>query len=110
ERVDTLVNFAAQSHVDRSIKDPDVFVETNIVGTHSLLRAARKVWLGERSVTAHRFPHVSTDEVYGSLGPHDPPFRETTPYAPNSPYAASKAASDHMVRAYYHTYGLPTTI
>jgi dTDP-glucose 4,6-dehydratase len=109
ERIDTLVNFAAQSHVDRSILEPDIFVETNIVGTHSLLRAARKVWLDERSVPAHRFHHVSTDEVYGSLGPSEPAFRETTPYAPNSPYAASKAASDHLVRSYRQTYGLDVT-
>jgi dTDP-glucose 4,6-dehydratase len=109
EHIDTIVNFAAESHVDRSILGPHAFVETNVVGTHSLLRAARQVWLEERSVTAHRFHHVSTDEVYGSLGPEDPAFCETTPYAPNSPYAASKAASDHLVRAYHHTYGLEVT-
>ena len=89
---------------------PDAFIETNVTGTHSLLKAARQVWLEERSVPTHRFHHVSTDEVYGSLGPGDPPFTETTPYAPNSPYSASKAASDHLVRAYHHTYGLQTTI
>lgn len=110
EKLDTIVHFAAESHVDRSILGPDAFVETNVVGTHSLLKAARKVWLEEKAVERHRFHHVSTDEVYGSLGPEDPPFRETTPYAPNSPYSASKAASDHLVRAYHHTYGLSVTI
>jgi len=85
-------------------------VQTNIVGTHSMLQAARRVWLDEKAVPAHRFHHVSTDEVYGSLGPNDPPFTESTPYAPNSPYSASKAASDDLVRAYHHTYGLQTTI
>ena len=109
ERIDTIVNFAAESHVDRSIHGPDAFIETNVVGTHSLLKAARKVWLDERSVPEHRFHHVSTDEVYGSLGPDDPAFTESTPFAPNSPYAASKAASDHLVRAYHHTYGLQVT-
>jgi dTDP-glucose 4,6-dehydratase len=110
ERIDTVVHFAAESHVDRSIHGPDVFIETNVVGTHSLLKAARKVWLEEKTVPRHRFHHVSTDEVYGSLGPDDPAFHEQTPYAPNSPYSASKAASDHLVRAYHHTYGLATTI
>lgn len=110
ERLDTIVHFAAESHVDRSITGPDAFIETNVVGTHSLLKAARRVWLEERAVTAHRFHHVSTDEVYGSLGPTDAPFTETTRYAPNSPYSASKAASDHLVRAYQHTYGLATTV
>ncbi|MBU4524554.1 MAG: dTDP-glucose 4,6-dehydratase [Desulfomicrobium sp.] len=109
--LDTVVHFAAESHVDRSILGPDAFIETNIVGTHSLLKAARAVWLeewkGKRDV---RFHHVSTDEVYGTLGPTDPAFTEKTPYAPNSPYAASKAASDHLVRAYMETYGLPVTI
>ena len=108
---DIVVHFAAESHVDRSILGPDAFIETNIVGTHSLLKAARAVWLeewkGKRDV---RFHHVSTDEVYGTLGPTDPAFTEKTPYAPNSPYAASKAASDHLVRAYMETYGLPITI
>ena len=106
--IDTLVHFAAESHVDRSIHGPDAFIDTNVLGTHSLLKAARTVWLGG-SGTAHRFHHVSTDEVYGSLGPADPAFSETTPYAPNSPYSASKAASDHLVRAYHHTYGLEVT-
>jgi dTDP-glucose 4,6-dehydratase len=110
ERLDTIVHFAAESHVDRSIEGPDAFVETNIIGTHSMLKAARRVWLEERSVPSHRFHHVSTDEVYGSLGPDDPAFTESTPYAPNSPYSASKAASDHLVRAYHHTYGLQTSI
>lgn len=110
ERVNTIVNFAAESHVDRSICGPDVFVETNVVGTHSLLKAARRVWLEERTVERHRFHHVSTDEVFGSLTPSDPAFHECTPYDPRSPYSASKAASDHLVRAYYHTYGLEATI
>jgi len=110
EKIDTIVHFAAESHVDRSIHGPDAFIETNIMGTHSLLKAARKVWLEERTVARHRFHHVSTDEVYGSLGPQDPSFHERTPYAPNSPYSASKAASDHLVRAYHHTYGLQVTI
>jgi len=109
EELDTIVHFAAESHVDRSIAGPGAFIDTNVVGTHSLLEAARKVWLEERSVGSHRFHHVSTDEVYGSLGPDDPPFHERTPYAPNSPYSASKAASDHLVRAYHHTYGLQVT-
>jgi dTDP-glucose 4,6-dehydratase len=109
ERIDTLVHFAAETHVDRSISGPAAFIETNVVGTHALLEAARKVWLEERVVDRHRFHHISTDEVYGSLGPQDPAFRETTPYAPNSPYSASKAASDHLVRAYHHTYGLQVT-
>lgn len=107
EKIDTLVHFAAESHVDRSIHGPDAFIETNIIGTHSLLKAAKKVWLDEGQLpTGHRFHHVSTDEVYGTLSPTDPPFREDTPYAPNSPYSASKAASDHLVRSYHHTYGL----
>jgi dTDP-glucose 4,6-dehydratase len=109
EAIDTIVHFAAESHVDRSIHGPDAFIETNVVGTHSLLKAARKVWLEEKAVPRHRFHHVSTDEVYGSLGPGDPAFHEGTPYAPNSPYSASKAASDHLVRAYHHTYGLQVT-
>jgi dTDP-glucose 4,6-dehydratase len=109
ERLDTIVHFAAESHVDRSISGPDAFIQTNVMGTHSLLKAARAAWLEERSVPQHRFHHVSTDEVYGSLGPNDPPFTERTPYAPNSPYSASKAASDHLVRAYHHTYGLQVT-
>ncbi|HKT32069.1 MAG TPA: GDP-mannose 4,6-dehydratase, partial [Gammaproteobacteria bacterium] len=106
ERIDTVVHFAAESHVDRSIAGPDAFVETNVIGTHVLLKAARRAWLDTKSASgARRFHHVSTDEVYGSLGPKDPPFTESTPYAPNSPYSASKAASDHLVRAYQHTYG-----
>ncbi len=109
ERLDTVVHFAAESHVDRSIHGPDAFIETNVQGTHSMLKAARQVWLEERAVPARRFHHVSTDEVYGSLAPEDPAFHERTPYAPSSPYSASKAASDHLVRAYHHTYGLPVT-
>ena len=108
-QIDTLVHFAAESHVDRSITGPDAFIETNIVGTHTLLKCAKKVWLDEEAVAEHLFHHVSTDEVYGTLGPEDSAFSETTPYAPNSPYAASKAASDHLVRAYHHTYGLNVT-
>jgi dTDP-glucose 4,6-dehydratase len=104
----TIVHFAAESHVDRSISGPDAFIDTNILGTNSLLKAARAVWLAGDGI-AHRFHHISTDEVYGSLGPDDPAFSETTPYAPNSPYSASKAASDHLVRAYHHTYGLEVT-
>jgi len=108
--IDTIVHFAAESHVDRSITGPDAFIETNIVGTHALLKAARKVWQASASGFAgKRFHHVSTDEVYGTLSATDPAFAETTPYAPNSPYAASKASSDHIVRAYHHTYGLPVT-
>jgi dTDP-glucose 4,6-dehydratase len=110
ERLDSIVHFAAESHVDRSIEGPDAFIETNVLGTHSLLKAARRLWLEEKIVPVHRFHHVSTDEVYGSLGPQDAAFTEATPYAPNSPYSASKAASDHLVRAYHHTYGLRTTI
>jgi dTDP-glucose 4,6-dehydratase len=108
--IDTLVHFAAESHVDRSILGPDEFIRTNISGTHSLLKAAKTVWLDSKPTRAHRFHHVSTDEVYGSLGPKDPPFHEASPYAPNSPYSASKAASDHLVRAYHETYGLVTTV
>lgn len=106
--VETLVHFAAESHVDRSISGPDAFIETNILGTHSLLKAARTVFL-DGDGRSHRFHHVSTDEVYGSLEPNDPAFSEKTPYAPNSPYSASKAGSDHLVRAYHHTYGLEVT-
>lgn len=106
-RVDTIVHFAAESHVDRSIREPDAFIRTNVIGTHNLLQVARNVWLDRDDAPAtHRFQHVSTDEVYGTLKPGDTAFTETTPYAPNSPYAASKAASDHLVRAYHHTYGL----
>lgn len=105
--IDTIVHFAAESHVDRSISGPDAFLETNILGTHSLLKAAKIVWLDEkRNPENHRFHHVSTDEVYGSLEPNDPAFHEKTAYSPNSPYSASKAASDHLVRSYYHTYNL----
>ena len=107
--VDTIVHFAAESHVDRSITGPDAFVTTNVIGTHSLLKAAKSAWLDPGSGKAHRFHHVSTDEVYGSLGPNDPAFSETTAYQPNSPYSASKAGSDHLVRAYHHTFGLETT-
>lgn len=108
--IDTIVHFAAESHVDRSIAGPDAFIETNIVGTHSLLIAAKRAWLDNGSGKPHRFHHVSTDEVYGTLELDDPAFSETTPYAPNSPYAASKAASDHLVRAYNRTFGLQTSI
>lgn len=114
QNIDTIVHFAAESHVDRSITGPDAFIETNIIGTYSLLKAAKKIWLDVpkaegKAALAHRFHHVSTDEVYGTLGPSDPAFTEDTAYAPNSPYAASKAASDHLVRAYFHTYGLEVT-
>ena len=109
ERPRAIVHFAAESHVDRSIHGPDDFVRTNVNGTFSLLEEARAYWSGlpESDRAVFRFLHVSTDEVYGSLGPNDPAFSETTAYAPNSPYSASKAASDHLVRAYHHTYGLP---
>lgn len=109
EQPRAIVHFAAESHVDRSIHGPDDFVRTNVNGTFSLLEEARAYWsaLAELDRASFRFLHVSTDEVYGSLGPNDPAFSETTPYAPNSPYSASKAASDHLVRAYHHTYGLP---
>jgi dTDP-glucose 4,6-dehydratase len=105
-----IVHFAAESHVDRSIHGPGDFVQTNVIGTFSLLEEIRAYWssLSPPEKNRFRFVHVSTDEVYGTLGPADPAFTETTPYAPNSPYAASKAASDHLVRAYHHTYGLPT--
>jgi len=109
EGIDTVVNFAAESHVDRSIHGPDPFVTTNVVGTHNLLKAAKKIWLDKGGGRSHRFHHVSTDEVYGSLTSEEPPFTEATAYAPNSPYSASKAASDHLVRAYHHTYGLEVT-
>jgi dTDP-glucose 4,6-dehydratase len=104
-----IAHFAAESHVDRSIRGPEDFIRTNVDGTFALLEEFRKYWasLTEPEQAEFRFLHVSTDEVYGSLGPEDPPFSETTAYAPNSPYAASKAASDHLVRAYHHTYGLP---
>ena len=106
--VDMVIHFAAESHVDRSILGPAPFIQTNVTGTFTLLEAARQVWADERSWK--RFHHVSTDEVFGSLSPEDPAFTETTPYEPRSPYSASKAASDHLVRAYFHTYGLPVTI
>ena len=122
--IDTVVHFAAETHVDRSIADPEPFVQTNIVGTFTLLEAARQYWLVEKALRDtgnygmverkpsddSRFHHVSTDEVYGSLGPGEPAWTESTPYSPNSPYAATKASSDHLVRAYFHTYGLPVTI
>jgi dTDP-glucose 4,6-dehydratase len=108
--IDSLIHFAAESHVDRSILGPDEFIRTNIMGTHSLLKVARELWLDAGPARPHRFHHVSTDEVYGSLGPNDAPFHEASPYAPNSPYSASKAASDHLVRAYHETYGLATTM
>ncbi len=107
--IDTVVHFAAESHVDRSITGPDAFIDTNIVGTHSLLKAAKKYWIDEGNKPEHLFHHVSTDEVYGTLATEDPAFCEATAYAPNSPYAASKAASDHLVRAYHHTFGLKVT-
>ncbi len=108
-QVDTIVNFAAETHVDRSILGPIQFLETNMVGTGCLLEAARAAWKGKGAEEV-RFHHISTDEVFGTLAPDDPPFSETTPYSPNSPYSASKAGSDHLVRAYLHTYGLPVTI
>lgn len=105
-----VLNFAAESHVDRSIYGPDAFIQTNVVGTFNLLEEVRAYWqaLPIEEQARFRFLHVSTDEVYGSLGPNDPAFKETNAYQPNSPYSASKAASDHLVRAYHHTYGLPT--
>ena len=109
--INTIVHFAAESHVDRSIIDPDAFIQTNIIGTHSLLQAAKSLWVdNQQGLPHHRFHHISTDEVYGSLESEELPFNETTPYAPNSPYAASKAGSDHLVRAYSRTYGLDITI
>ena len=109
-KLTTVVHFAAESHVDRSIEGPDAFIEANILGTHSLLKAARAVWQTEGlAPDEHRFHHVSTDEVYGTLSMEDPAFTETTAYAPNSPYSASKAASDFLVRSYHHTYGLNVT-
>ncbi len=114
-QIDTVVHFAAESHVDRSIMAPDEFVRTNIVGTFTLLEATRAFWVDEQKLSgtklleSRRFHHISTDEVYGSLGFDDPAFVETRAYEPNSPYSASKAGSDHFVRAYFHTYGLPVT-
>ena len=103
------MHFAAESHVDRSIVDPGAFIHTNVHGTYTLLEQTRRYWsaLDDAAKQSFRFLHVSTDEVYGTLAPDDPAFSETTPYAPNSPYAASKAGSDHLARAYYHTYRLP---
>ena len=109
EQINTIVHFAAESHVDRSIHGPDAFLKTNIEGTHSLLKAAKTIWL-DNGIDNHRFHHVSTDEVYGTLEPDAPAFTEHHQYLPNSPYAASKASSDHIVRSYHHTYGLNTTI
>jgi len=118
QMIDTVVHFAAETHVDRSIIDPGPFVQTNIMGTFTLLEAVRQYWLVEKALgemvpagkANYRFHHVSTDEVYGSLGPSEPAWTESTSYSPNSPYAATKASSDHLVRAYYHTYGLPVSI
>ncbi|HEX4084198.1 MAG TPA: dTDP-glucose 4,6-dehydratase [Chthoniobacteraceae bacterium] len=108
-KITAIANFAAESHVDRSIDGPEAFIETNVAGTLRLLDTARHYWKGlpDAERKAFRFLHVSTDEVFGSLGPEEPAFTEATPFAPNSPYAASKASSDHLVRAYHHTYGLP---
>ncbi|WP_430013869.1 dTDP-glucose 4,6-dehydratase [Microcystis ichthyoblabe FBCC-A1114] len=110
ENIDTVAHFAAESHVDRSILGPGAFVQTNVVGTFTLLESFRQHWLSNHQPDNYLFLHVSTDEVYGSLGLDDPAFTETTPYAPNSPYSASKAGSDHLARAYFHTYGMPTII
>ncbi len=111
-QIDTLVHFAAESHVDRSIEGPDAFVKTNVLGTFHLLDAARQVWQKRYQLDPAqcRFHHISTDEVFGTLRKTDPAFSETTPYAPNSPYSASKAGSDHLARAYFHTYKLPVTM
>ena len=110
-KIDTIVHFAAESHVDRSISGPAEFIETNLIGTFTLLESSRQYWLEEEKLGQDecRFHHISTDEVYGTLQADDPAFTETTAYAPNSPYSASKAGSDHLVRAWYHTYGLPVT-
>jgi dTDP-glucose 4,6-dehydratase len=111
-QIDTIVHFAAETHVDRSILGPEQFLQTNVIGTFTLLEAARQFWLEEKAILkdAGRFHHVSTDEVFGALAPGEPAWDEATPYAPHSPYSATKAASDHLVRAYHHTYGLPITI
>lgn len=110
KKINTIVHFAAESHVDRSITGPDAFIEANIMGTYSLLKAARQVWqIEEQAVEDHRFHHVSTDEVYGTLSMEDPAFTEETAYAPNSPYSASKASSDFLVRSYHHTFGMQVT-
>ena len=108
--IDTVVHFAAESHVDKSITEPNAFIQTNVVGTLNLLNTAKLYWLDNNHIQKHHFHHVSTDEVYGSLTPMEPAFTETNQYQPNSPYAASKASSDHLVRAYHETYGLNTTI
>jgi len=110
--IDTVVHFAAETHVDRSILGPEQFIYTNIIGTYTLLEAVKQYWLVDKAIsdTQVRIHHISTDEVYGSLEQNDPSFSEKTPYAPNSPYSASKASSDHLVRSYGHTYGLPATI
>ena len=110
DEIDTIVHFAAESHVDRSITGPAAFISTNVVGTFTLLEAARTAWMSNGARNDVRFHHVSTDEVFGSLDEGDPAFNESTPYSPRSPYSASKAGSDHLVRAYHHTYGLPVTI
>jgi dTDP-glucose 4,6-dehydratase len=111
ERIDCIVHFAAESHVDRSISAPDEFLRTNVLGTHALLKSAHQLWSrAGRLASEVRFHHISTDEVYGSLATGDPPFHEETRFSPSSPYSASKAASDHLVRAYHHTFGLPVTI
>ena len=110
EDINIIAHFAAESHVDRSILGPGAFIQTNVVGTFTLLEAFRQHWQDNGKSDQYCFLHVSTDEVYGSLSANDPAFTETTPYTPNSPYSASKAGSDHLVRAYYHTYGLPTII
>lgn len=110
EAITHITHFAAESHVDRSILSPADFINTNVIGTFTLLESFRHHWLAQNQPSHYRFLHVSTDEVYGSLAENDPPFTETTAYAPNSPYSASKAGSDHLVRAYYHTYNLPTLI
>ena len=111
-KIDTLVHFAAETHVDRSINTPEKFIQTNISGTFSLLDSCRKYWLEELGLSKRdcRFHHISTDEVYGSLQKDEPAFTEIMPYRPNSPYSASKASSDYLVRAYYKTYGLPVSI
>lgn len=109
-KIDTIVHFAAESHVDRSIEGPGAFIQTNIVGTYNLLEAARHFWKANSGYEGKRFHHVSTDEVFGMLKIGAPAFTEDTPYSPNSPYAASKASSDHLVRSYHHTFGLPVTI
>lgn len=110
ENITTIIHFAAESHVDRSILTPSAFIQTNVIGTFTLLESFRHHWEKANQPPEYRFLHVSTDEVYGSLAEKDPPFTETTPYAPNSPYSATKAGSDHLARAYYHTYNLPTII